>query len=135
MDAHISPKDRVKVQILLGVLITNFNQDKQMTETRTRWTKKEDKILVQAVKANLHNKSKAFRAASKKVNHNEVSCSCRWYNHLSNPESKHYVGCIFTMIGVTSRLDNRTVNREKAHITPKKVKKSLRAKVKALLGL
>lgn len=106
-----------------------------MANTRTKWTKEEDKILVQAVKANLHNKSKAFRAASKKVSHNEVSCSCRWYSQLSNPESKHYVGCMFTMIGVTSRLDNRTVNREKAHITPKKVKKSLWAKVKTLLGL
>lgn len=106
-----------------------------MANTRTKWTKEEDKILVQAVKANLHNKSKAFRAASKKVNHNEVSCSCRWYSQLSNPESKHYVGCMFTMIGIASRLDNRTSNREGVHVTPIKTKRGLWNKIKVLLGL
>lgn len=106
-----------------------------MANTRTKWTKEEDEILVQAVKANPYNKSEAFRAASKKVNHNEVSCSSRWYTHLSNPESKHYVGCMFTMIGVASRFDNRTSNREGTHVTPVKIKRSLWSKIKALLGL
>lgn len=102
---------------------------------RTRWTKEEDEILVQAIKANPHNKAKAFREVSEKVGRNPKCCSSRWYQSLSNPHSKHYVGCMFTMIGVHTRYDNRTINRDKAHITPTKNKRGLWAKVKALLGL
>lgn len=32
---------------------------------------------------------------------------------------------MFTMVGVSSRLDNRTVNREKVHITPTKQERSV----------
>lgn len=106
-----------------------------MTETRTRWTKEEDKILVKAVKANPHNKAKAFREAAKKVNHSAKCCSNRWYNYLSNPESKHYVGCMFTLLSAASKLDNRTVNREGVHATPTKTPKGLWSKIKKLLGL
>ena len=103
---------------------------------RTRWTTEEDKILVQAIKANPHNKAEAFRyAATKLENRDARSCSNRWYMQLSNPESKHYVGCIFTMIGIASRLDNRTSNREGVHITPVKTKRGLWSKIKTLLGL
>lgn len=102
---------------------------------RTKWTDEEDAILVQAVKANPHNKSQAFREAAEKVNHSYKCCSNRWYQILSNPEHKKYVGCMFTMIGISSKLDNRTVNRDKVHITPTKTKRGLWTKVKALLGL
>ena len=54
---------------------------------------------------------------------------------LSNPQCKHYVGCMFTMIGIASRLDNRTLDREGVHVTPVKTKKSLWSKIKELLGL
>ena len=102
---------------------------------RTKWTKEEDEILVQAIKANPHNKTQAFKAAASKVNHSEASCASRWYVRLSNPNNKNYVGCMFTMVGAASKLDNRTINREGVHITPTKTKKGLWAKVKALLGL
>lgn len=106
-----------------------------MAETRTRWTKEEDEILVQAVEANPHNKSQAFREASEKVGRSVKCCSNRWYQALSNPTSKHYVGCMFTMVGAASKLDNRTVNRDGAHITPTKTPKGLWSKIKKLLGL
>lgn len=102
---------------------------------KVKWTKEEDEILVQAIKANPHNKAEAFREVAGKIKRSAKCCSNRWYGQLSNPESKHYVGCMFTMIGITSKLDNRTVNRPKVHITPTKTKKGLWAKVKALLGL
>lgn len=102
---------------------------------RKKWTAEEDETLVQAIKANPHNKAKAFREASEKVGRSAKCCSNRWYQALSNPEHKSYVGCMFTMLSVSSRLDNRTVNREKVHITPTKTKKSLWTKIKALLGL
>lgn len=55
-----------------------------MANTRTKWTKEEDEILVQAIEANPHNKAKAFREAAEKVNHSEKCCSSRWYKVLSN---------------------------------------------------
>ena len=42
---------------------------------------------------------------------------------------------MFTMVGVSSKLDNRTVNREKVHIKPEQIKKGLWEKIKNLLGL
>ena len=106
-----------------------------MAETRTRWTREEDEILVQAIKANPHNKAQAFKIAAEKVNHSEASCASRWYARLSNPTNKNYVGCMFTMIGAASKLDNRTVNREGGHVTPTKTPKGLWSKIKKLLSL
>lgn len=107
-----------------------------MANTRTKWTKEEDEILVQAIEANPHNRAQAFREAAAKLgNRDETSCSNRWYGVLGNPKHKKYVGCMFTMVGVTSKLDNRTSNREGVHITPTKTKKSLWTKIKALLSL
>ena len=106
-----------------------------MANTRTKWTKEEDEILVQAIKANPHNKSQAFREASDRIGKNISSCSNRWYKVLSNPKSKSYRGCIFTMVGVSSKLDNRTINRKKVHIKPERIKKGLWEKIKNLLGL
>ena len=40
---------------------------------RVKWTDEEDEILVQAVKANIHNKAQAFREAAEKVPHNTKS--------------------------------------------------------------
>lgn len=101
-----------------------------------RWTNEEDTVLVQAIKANLHNRSQAFReAAAKLEDRDETSCSNRWYIVLGNPEHKKYVGCMFTMVGAKSKLDNRTSSREGVHITPTKTKKGLWAKIKTLLGL
>lgn len=106
-----------------------------MADTRTRWTKEEDEILVQAVKANPHNKAQAFKIAASKVNHSETSCASRWYARLSNPNNKNYAGCMFTMVGATSKFDNRTVNRKGVRITPTNIKKGLWNKIKALLGI
>lgn len=41
--------------------------------TRKRWTKEEEEILVQAVKANPHNLSKAFREVAEKLGRVDMS--------------------------------------------------------------
>lgn len=53
-----------------------------------KWTEEEDRILVQAVKANPHNKAQAFKEVAKKVNHSFNSCSSRWYR-ISEYEKKN----------------------------------------------
>lgn len=106
-----------------------------MANKYARWTKEEDEILVQAIQDNPHNKAQAFRTTSIRLNRDIKSCSNRWYQALSNPESRHYVGCMFTLIGVSSHLDNRTTNRENARIIPSKTNKSIWSKIKRLLGL
>lgn len=100
-----------------------------------RWTKEEDKILVQAIKANPHNKAEAFRSVSKKLDRTEGAISYRWYNYLSNPESKYYIGCMFTMIGHSTRMNNRTISNKHTHINPTPIKKGIWGKIKKLLGL
>lgn len=103
--------------------------------TRKKWTDEEDKILVQAIKANPHNKQQVFREIAEKTGHTVTSCSSRWYTILSNPEHKKYISEVcFTMVGVSSKLANRSINRDKVHIVPTKTKKGLWVKIKALLG-
>lgn len=102
---------------------------------RVRWTSEEDKILVQAIKANPHNKAEAFRIADKKLGRGFTNCENRWYKHLSNPYSKHYVGCLFTLVGTKSKLDNRTSSTNKSRVTPVEIKKGIWSKIKALLGI
>lgn len=99
-----------------------------------KWTKEEDNILVQAIKANPHNKSKAFKQASEQLNRTSNACSQRWYLVLSNPENKKYVGTCFTMLGEASALCNRSMNRYGVHITPIKHELNLWNKIKQLLG-
>ena len=100
-----------------------------------RWTKEEDEILVQAIKAKPHNKAEVFRSLTGKLGRTESAIAYRWYYYLSNPESKYYVGCMFTMIGHATKMDNRTINREHVYIIPEPMKKGLWSKIKNLLGL
>lgn len=102
---------------------------------KIRWTDEEDEILVQAIKANLHNKREAFMIASQEVNHSEKSCAARWYKVLSNPYHKKYVGCVFTMIGMSSKYDNRTVYTNNSKTYPTRVKRNLWYRIKELLGI
>lgn len=102
---------------------------------RNRWTAEEDEILVQAIKANPNNKREAFRIASQEVEHNEKSCAARWYKVLSNPYHKKYVGCMFTMVGVSSKYNNRTVYRSDSKIHPTRIRRNLWDTIKKLLGI
>lgn len=100
-----------------------------------KWTKEEDNILVQAVKANPHNKAQAFRQASKEIHRSFGACCQRWYSVLGNPENKKYVGTCFTMLGEASSLCNRSIHRYGVHVIPMRHKKSIWETIKNLLNL
>lgn len=74
--------------------------------TRVRWTKEEDEILVQSIKNNPQNKLAAFREVAIKTDHSVASCSARWYNILNNPYNKYYIGSMFTIIRHNPKCDS-----------------------------
>lgn len=48
-----------------------------------RWTKDEDRVLLESVKASPHNLKQAFKQASSKLDRSVTACSSRWYIELS----------------------------------------------------
>ena len=81
-----------------------------MTNKKRKWTTEEDEILVQIVKDNFDNLVKGFNEASIKLNRTVYAVQTRWYQTLSNPESKHYVGSTcFIGFGEKKRYANRKV--------------------------
>lgn len=73
-----------------------------------KWTAEEDNMLVQAVKENPDNLSRGFREVAEKTGRTVGAISFRWYVHLSNPESKHYVGSrCFINMGEKKKYPNR----------------------------
>lgn len=100
-----------------------------------KWTAEEDNILVQAIIANPYNKAQVFRAIANQLNRTVKATEFRWYGVLSNPENKHYVGCLYTLVGIHSRLDNRTVYKDNYTMLPKQHSKSIWTKIKKLLSL
>lgn len=101
-----------------------------------RWTQEEDDILIHALEDNSYNKKQAFGEAAKLLPTRDwKSCQNRWYQSLGNPESKHYVGCMFLMLNRSQSFENRSILMPNAKVIPKKTKKGLWAKIKKLLGL
>lgn len=74
--------------------------------TRRRWTKEEEEILVQAVKANPHNLEKVFRETSVKLNRTPAALHHRWTNHLKNQS------VCFITVSSKKKLNNGKVSRK-----------------------
>lgn len=104
-----------------------------------RWTKEEEDILVQAIKANPHNLQQCFREVSAKIDRTVGSCSIHWYTVLGNPEHKKYVGTLFVHLGRKSNLVDRKLNYTTVSWSTKsttvKHKVSIWNKILKLLGL
>ena len=103
------------------------------TKKRRRWTEEEDEILKKEVEKCPYAKETAFREASKKLDRTVSACHIRWYAELSNPESKHYVGCVFTLLAEKAVTVNRTTNT--LHSNPIKPKKGFWSRIKEMLGI
>ena len=84
-----------------------------MSENKVRkWTKKEDKELLKAIKKHPENLNKAFMAVSVKLNRTAAACSQRWYSHVSKSNLSDVANIAFA---ICSR-NKYAVNRK----TPKK---------------
>lgn len=99
-----------------------------------RWASNEDKILIDAVKKHHTNRQMAFREASKLLGRSVRACAIRWYDTLSNPKSKGYIGVVFMSISSRSMMTNRSSN-VRTNISERKMLHTLWIKLKSLLKL
>lgn len=75
---------------------------------KRRWTKEDDKTLVNEVKVNFGNLREAFRKTSEKTGRTLGAVKARWYMVLTNPRSSHYIGSsCFLTFGTKAYYSNR----------------------------
>lgn len=99
--------------------------------TKRRWTTEEDKILVQAIKANPHNLSQAFRLTAAKLGRTECAVAFRWYEHV-----RHTNICFVTFSEKKECRNLKNYTPEQGHINkPNNIVKGLWKKIKGLLKL
>ena len=97
--------------------------------TKKRWTEEEEKILVQAVKANPHNLSKAFREVAKKLGRTEGAVNIQWYTKIRSRSI-----CFVTVSQGKKFKNGKNYVPECGHInSPTPSNKTLWEKLKALL--
>lgn len=98
--------------------------------TKKKWTKEEENILSQAVKANPQNLCKAFKEAAEKLDRTEGAIKLRWYT-----KTKHNSICFITISQEKKIKNGKTYNPDSKHInSPTSSNKTLWVKLKALLG-
>lgn len=100
--------------------------------TRKRWTKEEEEILVQAIKANPHNIKEAFRYASAKLGRTEDACRVRWYQAIAPANNPIKLGISFIGVGSKTVYKNRK-NSGNAYTKPEK--SNLWMMIKKFIGL
>ena len=97
-----------------------------------KWTKEEEKILVQAIQANPHNISEALRTASAIINRSFNACQFHWYAVLSPKNKPNKIGISFVSIGPNTIYKNRK-NSGTSTVQPEK--STIWSRIKKLLKL
>lgn len=98
--------------------------------TKKRWTKEEEEILVQAVKANPHNLAKTFREVAEQLGRTEGSVEFRWYDKLKKASL-----CFVTISSNNQLRNGKNYDSELGHTnTPTKTSKTLWEKIKTLFN-
>ena len=101
--------------------------------TKRRWTKEEEEILVQAVKANPHNIKDACRHASTKLEgRTDSACLWNWYQAISPAGNPTKLGISFIAVGPKTVYKNRK-NSGNTFVKPEK--NTLWMKIKKFIGL
>ena len=95
---------------------------------KKRWTKEEEEILVQAVKANPHNLEEAFRQVSKEVNRTVEAIRNKWYRKM-----KHTSKCFITISSEKQMINGKNYTSGNSS-SPVTTIKALWEKLKTLLG-
>jgi hypothetical protein len=72
--------------------------------SKNHYTAEEDRVIMELMIEHPDCPHQAFYEASVKLNRPLSSISSRYYNHLDNPESKHYQGSVF--MAIAKRLNN-----------------------------
>ena len=73
---------------------------------RNKWTKQQDKVIINYVKKYPNNLQLAFKKSGDKLGLSKSACLNRWYKYLNNPTSKYYIGSCFFLIGKHRYLDS-----------------------------
>lgn len=95
---------------------------------RKRWTKEEEEILVQAVKANPHNLEEAFRNVAKKIDRTTEAVHQKWYKKM-----KHTSRCFIT-ISAEKQMVNGKNHTNRSNSSPVATIKTLWEKLKNLIN-
>lgn len=97
---------------------------------KRKWTKREEEILVQAVKANPHNLSRAFRIAAIKLDRTAGAVKIQWYT-----KTRTNSFCFVTISQDKEFKNGKNYVPMSRHTkTPNVSNKTLWEKLKALLG-
>ena len=74
---------------------------------KKRWTKEEDRLLVQAITANPANIKEALMQVSKTLDRTFYACHLRWYRVLSITQNSTKASTLFMTVGSKTVYKNR----------------------------
>ena len=95
---------------------------------RKRWTKEEEEILVQAVKANPHNLEEAFRKVAKEIGRTQNAVHHKWYIKM-----KHNSRCFITISSEKQMINGKNYTNRNSS-SPVDTIKTLWEKLKNLIN-
>lgn len=101
--------------------------------TKKRWTKEEDRLLIQAIAANPTNIKEALMQVSKTLDRTFYACHFRWYRVLSITQNLTKASTLFMTVGSKTVYKNRK-NSSNNSIT-KPVKSNLWNTIKKFLKI
>lgn len=96
-------------------------------ESRNRYTKEEDSVILSKVSANPSNLSQAFRECAQELNRSVVSVSTHYYQVLAKANCNTKDKALFSLFGSKNQNTNRKVTRLGSRATkqsPTEIKQS-----------
>lgn len=101
--------------------------------TKKRWTKEEDRLLVQAITANPTNIKEALIQVSKTLDRTFYACHFRWYRVLSITQNSTKASTLFMTVGSKTVYKNRKNSSSNSTIKP--IKSNLWNTIKKFLKI
>lgn len=99
-----------------------------------KWTNREDKILLNNVRKNPDNLSKAFINTARLLNRTTTACKQRWYNKYANiPIENIEAICFTTLSSKTMSINNKNSKKAKKYKTNKNLWDKIKGFLKGIL--